>query len=102
MDLFDQAIAFIIFFLVFSVSLAFLNYWGSKRILKRWARVNNIELLHTKICYFSKGPFIKASARQSVFEVEAKFEDGTIKVGHVCCGGFWTGPLVSKIQVKLG
>lgn len=100
MDLVDHAIAFLILFLTMTLFVFFLYHWGSKKVLKIWARNNNLILLSTKMYHLSRGPFVQASHKQFIFEIKAQLQDGTIKFGYVCIGSYWFGLLeYDKIAV---
>jgi hypothetical protein len=62
----------------------------SRLLLRRWAKKNGFEILHSTVIPFSKGIFDPYRRDlQMVYHVRIRDREGREHTGWVRCGGFW-------------
>jgi len=87
--------------IVLLVALGFWKFWLAKRILKRWAKCNNYEILASEHCWWGKGPFFwTTTVGQVVYYVKLRTSDGQEKQGWVRCGGWLWGVATDEAVVR--
>lgn len=87
---------------VFRGGIAAYVIWGYSRarlLLRRWARVNGFEILHST--FGLGGPFDWTSSNsQIVYFVDVRLPDGQERTGWIRCGSFWAGVISDKTEVR--
>jgi hypothetical protein len=77
------------------------HYSRSNEVLTQWAEQNGYRLLSQEYRHFAKGPFFWTSSKdQTVYYVTVEDRDGQVKRGWVRCGGYWTGLMSDRAEVR--
>jgi hypothetical protein len=85
----------------FAVLLYYIRYQRSLAILRQWARLYHVEIVHAEFRWFFHGPYTFLLSRwQTVFRVKVRNHAGFERTGWVRCGGFWSGWLGNSAEVK--
>jgi len=70
-------------------------------LIDRWARTNNLRILHKEARSFFRGPmFWRASKNQTVYYVTVVTQSGRQRAAWVRCGGRWRGLHSDQIDVR--
>ena len=88
-------------FIAIVVSLAALAYSRAGIILRRWAESNGYEIVGSRYCRFNVGPFFWTTSNwQYVYYVRVRLPENQERRGWVRCGGWLSGVLSDKAEVR--
>jgi cell division protein FtsW (lipid II flippase) len=91
----------VVFFVVMAGLYLAWHFARSRSLLQRWAASNGYEIIHSELRDLQRGPFLgSGSAKQSVYYVRVRGQDGRERSGWIRCGGFWSGLLSVKTEVR--
>jgi len=94
-------LAQVLFFVVIGAIYIIWYFYRSKSLLQKWAAANGFEILHFELRELRRGPFLRSgSGKQAVYYVRIRNREGQARSGWVRCGGFWSGLLGEKTEVK--
>jgi hypothetical protein len=94
-------VAPILFFVVVGGVFIAWHFSRSKSLLQKWATSNEYEILHSELRELRRGPFLwTGSGKQTVYYVRVRSRDGHERSAWVRCGGFWSGLLSDKTEVR--
>ena len=70
-------------------------------MVQQWAEQNGFRLIECQRRSIFKGPYFFANSRiQEVYEIRVEDRDGNVRHGYVRVGGFVTGLLSNRVDVK--
>jgi hypothetical protein len=90
------------FLLLLGIGGGALLFRGSriKSILSSWATANDFEIIHRTLGLFRPGPFFFTLGHQVVYFLQVRDRQGRERACWVRLGGFFTGLLSDKIEVR--
>ena len=86
-------------FPILLISILFIESHRSKAVIQKWAENNRYKLIQKKQAFGDVGPF-KWAVNQRVYRIKVEDENGSVRNGYACCGGFVTGIFSDRIEVK--
>ena len=100
METFVTLLPAIAFIILLALIMTYHKHRGLKEV-KRWAQKEGLEILSSEYRWVKRGPyFISGSNHQRIFYVTVKDESGNIRTCWVKAGGFLSGLLSDKIDVR--
>ena len=73
----------------------------SRSLLNKWAVKHELDIIHSELRWFSKGPYSLTSQRwQTVYRIRVRERKGRERSGWVCFGDSLLGLFVNKVEVS--
>jgi len=72
----------------------------SRRMAQDWAARNGLELEALDVRLFRRGPFWWSGKGQVVYRMAARDEEGRLRHGWLCCGGWLLGVMEDKVEAR--